>query len=125
MAPTIIKIQLSEQISLPNLVINTKNRVKIDEIIRLAKDAEATRTAARIEKVERKDNRDAECSKALAALLDAPMGLTKSELIAASDSDCLSSLVIRINNKLKSENIYTLKKFTKDGIMYYRLNTIA
>ena len=61
-----------------------------------------------------------ETASAIEALLNNPLGITKGELLAASDSEHLSSIILRIRNMLKVDNIYTLEKRGKrDSTIYY------
>jgi len=56
---------------------------------------------------------------AIEALSDSPAGLTARELLLASDSDNIVSLLSQIRKQLKRDNIYTLAKKGKgDNITY-------
>jgi len=90
------------------------------EILKNAKEAKEVKDAKSKEKM----LAIRETQNAIVALLESPPGLTKQELLLASDTENLSSIVIRIKNYLKKQNLYTLKKRKRNKITYYYLDPI-
>ena len=100
--------------------ITDENEAMIAEIIEVAKKAKAASDA----KKEAKKASVRETEAAIEALLGAPGGLSKAELLAASDCVNISSIVIRIRNRIKRDNIFTLvKKGKGDSTVYFLKKT--
>lgn len=88
----------------------------------LGKHREAN--AAKATKKDAIDAMDALARQTVAALLDAPNGLTRGELLMASDCESIISITQKIRNYLKKDNIYTLKKYKKGSVVTYRLEKL-
>jgi|19_taG_2_1085344.scaffolds.fasta_scaffold53271_3 hypothetical protein len=57
---------------------------------------------------------------AITELLENPQGVSRSDLLAVSESENIISIVLRIRNKLKKDSIYTLQKRGKgDSTVYF------
>jgi len=57
---------------------------------------------------------------AIVELLENPQGVSRADLLAASESENIISIVLRIRNELKKAAIYTLQKSGKgDSTIYF------
>ncbi len=111
-----IPIKLDENPSIPAPELTTQNRELIDSLLADSKAAKVLSDA----KKAIKQAAVRETASAIEALLNDPLGLTKGDLLAVSDSEHLSSIVLRIRNALKEDNVYTLeKRGKKDSTIYY------
>jgi hypothetical protein len=97
-----IAIELDESVVVPDIDLGATIEV-IAEVIANAKSAAATRAA-------RKAAPNKQVQDVLAALLESPQGLTPGELLASSDCENLSSIILRVRRHLSSANLYTLIK---------------
>lgn len=106
-----IKIQLNDKIlSNDILFLNDKTRSEIYNTIKRAK---------RIDKAKKiEENRLKEMNALYEKILQGK--LTKREVILATESNNLSSIILRFKNFLKDKP-YDLKKFTKNKVRYYEL----
>ena len=117
---TRILIKLDEAPKAVEPQITDENEAVIAKIIDVAKKAKAASDA----KKSAKTASIRETEAAVEALLEAPNGLSKAELLAASDCVNISSIVIRIRNRIKSDKIFTLEKKGKgDSTVYFLKKT--
>jgi len=101
-----IPIQLIEEPPIPNPQLTDDNIDTIKSILSKAVEAQK----ARQQKNNEKTAADKGTEAAIAELLESPEGVSRANLLAASESENIISLVIRIRNRLKKDNLYTLTK---------------
>ena len=108
-----IPIKLREKLSLPHIIISEQAEAALQFIIQKAKEAKE----ARASKTKKADDRILQS--AIAALLESPNGISRTDLLAISESNNLISIVAKLRHYFRVNNIYTLiKRGSGDSTTY-------
>lgn len=114
-----ILIQLDEDPTIATEPLGEGNTTLIKSIIDSALEAKQARSKPA------KTPDDRLTNMAIAALLESPDGMSAADLLLASDSDNIISLVLKIRNRLKRDNIYTLEKGKRDRKPVYIIKMVS
>jgi len=113
-----IPIRLTENPSIPDPEITDDNLNTIRLLLSDAIEAQKIRQ----HKNDKKLAIDKNTISAIAELLENPDGIVRADLLTTAESENIISLVIRIRNRLKKDNLYTLKKRGKgSSTVYYTI----
>ena len=114
-----IPIQLDEHPTIPPIIISATG---VMEAI-IAKATEAQR--AQLEKRASKIAAEKIVLDAMSALLEAPAGISAVDLLVISESEKIGPLILKIRNRLKKDNLYTLEKRGQGKSAVYQIQDLG